>query len=202
MDASYPKRITLKNGAVAVLRPLQPSDEAALCAFFTALPPESTQFLRHDVRDPAVTRRFVRENNPEEVWCILALTEDGQVIGDATLHLHRTGWRRHIGEVRVVVAPALEHQRLATGLIHDLVNQASLRGLRKLEARVLDVQEGAKRAFEKLGFREEARLARHALDLREREHDLVFLTNTVEDLWRKMEDVIHDMELRHWDHGS
>jgi RimJ/RimL family protein N-acetyltransferase len=201
MDATYPMRVTLKNGEVVVLRPLQPVDEAGLVTFFTGLPAESTQFLRHDVRDPEVTRRFVRERDPEGVWCILALTESGRIVGDATLHLHRTGWRRHIGEVRVVVSPDFEHQRLATALIHELVNQASLRGLRKLEARVLDVQEGAKRAFEKLGFREEARLARHAIDLQEREHDLVFLTNTVEDLWRKMEDLIHDMD-RHWDHES
>ncbi len=194
MDPSYPKRVTLKNGAAVLLRPLQADDEAALTAFFSALPPESTQFLKHDVRNPEVLRRWVRQRDPEEAWSILALGDKGKVVGDATLLMSRSGWRRHIGEVRVVVAPELEHQHLATNLIHELVNQASLRSLRKLEAQILDVQEGARRAFEKLGFREEARLTRHAVDLQGQEHDLLILTNSVEDLWRKMENLIHDMD--------
>ena len=37
-----------------------------------------------------------------------------------------TGWRRHVGEIRVVVAPSFQKSRLATTPIHELVNHATM----------------------------------------------------------------------------
>lgn len=195
MDNKYPKKVTLKSGEVVKLRPLVGGDEAALIEFFTGLPREATEYLKHDVHDPEVVKRFVSQIDPDSVWAILALTSEGKVVGDATLHMTHYGWRRHLGEIRVVVAPAYQKQRLATALCHELVNQASLKGLKKLEAHVLDSQVGARRSLERLGFREEAKLKDHAMDLEERLHDLAILTNTVDDLWHKMEDMISDMDM-------
>jgi RimJ/RimL family protein N-acetyltransferase len=194
MDKVYPQRVTLKGGTTVTLRPLQSGDEAALARFFSGLPPEHTEFLKDNVRDAATVQRFLRERENNNIWVILALADDGRVVADASLHTDHHGWRRHIGEVRVVVDPQLHKQRLATTLIHELVNQASIRGLKKLEAQILATQVGARTAFEHLGFREEARLKDHALDHHGRPHDLLILTNTVEDLWRKMEDLIADLE--------
>jgi len=116
------------------------------------------------------------------------------VVADATLHMDRSGWRRHVGEVRVVVSPSFQKDGLATLLIHELVNQASMVGLKKLEAQILDSQLRARTAFEHLGFREEARLKAHAMDLDNKLHDLLILTNTVEHLWNKMEDLVADLD--------
>ena len=44
------------------------------------------------------------------------------------------GQRRHVGEIRGVVAAEVRRQRLATALVHELVDQASLKGLKKIEA--------------------------------------------------------------------
>jgi hypothetical protein len=44
-----------------------------------------TQFLKHDVRDPEVTSRFFTGLDPDRVFCVLALTDDGRVVGNATL---------------------------------------------------------------------------------------------------------------------
>ena len=125
MATHYPIKVTLKGGKQVELRPMEPRDEEGLIAFFSGLPEESTQFLKDEVKDPEVARTFVRELNPERVWPILAFA-DGKVVGDATLHMHLFGWKRHVGEVRVVIAPGYQKQRLATTLIHELVNQAIL----------------------------------------------------------------------------
>lgn len=194
METSYPIKVTLKRGKTVVLRPLEQSDEAALIEFFRDLPRECTEFLKDDVKNPEVVKRFVQKKDPESVWSVLAFSE-GRVVGDATLHMYQHGWRRHLGEIRVVVAPEFQKQGLASTLIHELVNKATLHELRKLEALILDNQVQARKAFERFGFREEARLHDHAMDLDGRLHDLVILTNTVDDLWRKMEDMISDMEV-------
>ncbi len=189
--SEYPKKLTLRAEKTVDIRPLEKGDEKGLIAFFSGLPREATEYLRHDVRDPDVVRRFVSNRDPLKVWPILAVDGD-DVVADATLSVDQHGWRRHVGEVRVVVAPAYQKFGLATALIHELVNQASLRELSKLEAQILGNQTGARTAFERLGFREEARLKDHALDRHKNLHDIVILTNTVDDLWSKMEDMLAD----------
>jgi RimJ/RimL family protein N-acetyltransferase len=191
----YPQRVTLKNGRTVVLRPLESSDEAELARFFSKLPPDQcTGFFKDDVYDSDVVRRFVRQCGADRIWAVLALVETGRVVGDASLHMTRDGWRRHVGEVRVVVAPAFQRQKLDTALIHELVNHASLLGLKKLEALVLDCQVEARTAFEHLGFRLEARLGKHAIDFHNKLHDLLILTNTVEDPWLQMENLVANLE--------
>ena len=192
MSNEYPKKLKLRAEKEVEIRPLEKSDEDGLVAFFAGLPPEATEYLKHDVRDPDVVRAFVRDPNPDKVWPILAF-HDGKVIADASLRMAIYGWRRHVGEIRVVVDPAYQKFGLATALIHELVNHASMRELRKLEAQILDNQTGARTAFERLGFREEARLKDHAMDRQKNLHDIVILTNTVDDLWAKMEDMLADM---------
>lgn len=192
MPNAYPKKVTLNSGKVLEIRPLESKDEEALLSFFANLPHESTDYLKHDVRNPDVVKRFVRHTDLDHVWPIVALTEDGLIVSDATLNMHLRGWKRHIGEIRVVVAPAYQKMDLAKVMIHELVNQASMKGLKKLVAQVLDSQEGARRAFQHLGFAEEARLKDHAMDLDSHLHDLLILTNTVEDLWAKMEELVSD----------
>jgi RimJ/RimL family protein N-acetyltransferase len=194
MDQGYPRKVTLRTGKKVILRPLEDGDEEALYRFFASLPPESTDFLRDDVKDRKVVARWVQERDPDRVWVLLALEEGGAVVGNASLQLSKSGWRRHIGEVRAVVSRELQKQHLATALVHELVNQASLLSLKKLEAQILDVQQGARTVFERFGFREEARLRGHALDLHGKVHDLVILTSAVDDLWKKMEDLIEDLE--------
>ena len=193
MDATYPKKLQLNDGRVVEIRPMESSDLDALVDFFGRLPTDSTDFLKDDVKDPAVVTRFVANYNPELVWPVLAL-KDGRVVGDATLHMQQRGWRRHVGEVRVVVDPEFRRSHLAIGMIHELVDQASLRKLAKLEAQILGSQVGALRAFQQLGFTEEARLKGHALDAAGHTHDLLIMTNTVADLWTKMTDMIEDHE--------
>jgi RimJ/RimL family protein N-acetyltransferase len=191
----HSKQVTLNNGESVLLRPLKPTDEAELVRFFAELPPESTQFLKHDVRDPAVVHGFIERANPEKVWAIVAVTQDARIVGDATLHMTRRGWRRHVGEVRGVVAEDYRRQRLATALVHELVEHASLKGLRRLEAEVLDTQGAAIKVFSRMGFREAARLPQHAMDLRGQLHDLLILTNSVDDLWESMEELISTLDI-------
>ena len=193
MDQGYPRKVTLKGGASITLRQLSGDDEEALYRFFSTLPPESTEFLRDDVRDRQTIARWVRERDPDRIWVLLAVDERGTIVGNASLHIGR-GWRRHIGEVRVVVSASMQKQRLATALVHELVDRASVRSLKRLEAQILDVQEGARAVFQHFGFREEARLRGHAVDLQGKPHDLLILTSAVDDLWKTMQDLIDDSE--------
>ncbi len=191
----YPKEIKLRDGRSLTLRMLQPDDEERLIEFFAGLPRGSTQFLKHDVRDAEVVRSFVKRINPDSIWSIVAVSPEGKIVADATLHTVSRGWRRHIGEVRGVVAEEYRREGLATVLVRELIEHASARGLRKLKAEILDSQTGAFKVFQRMGFKEEARLKQHALDLDGKLHDVLILSNSVDDLWRNMEELISEMEI-------
>ena len=194
MEEGYPQMAILKSGATVTLRPFEPSDEPEFVQFFSSLPPEHVEFLRDNLRDPEVAHCFIRLREPDQVWTMLAFSEDGRVVGNATLYMDRHGWRRHVGVVHVVIAPEYLRQRLAMRLVRELMSYATLRGLKKLEVQVLDSQTGARIAFKHLGFREEARLRGHAMDLHGKLHDIIILTTDVYDPWRRMEDLVFELD--------
>jgi ribosomal protein S18 acetylase RimI-like enzyme len=191
MESAYPKQNTLKDGQTIQIRPLHWSDETQLIRFFGKLPVSETQYQNKDVHDPQVVRGFATGLDPARVWCLLALSKQ-QIVGNATLHMAQLGWRRDIGRIRLVVAPEYQQLGLGTLLMRELVNQASVKKLRKIEARILGSQLGAKSSFERLGFQEEARLKGHALDVSHQPHDLVIMTVAVDGLLDKLKDAMWD----------
>ncbi len=190
---TYPKKVRLAGTHDLELRPADPDDKAALQAFFDAVPDEDRLFLREDVRDPAVIETWLADIDHTRVLPMLAFDE-ARVVGDATLHRQSRGWSRHVGEIRIVVAREWQHRGVAQALIRELVSEAVNSDLEILEAQVLEGQEGARRAFEALGFKVEATLHRRAKDLDGRIRDVLVLTHNVGELWQRMADMITDSE--------
>jgi RimJ/RimL family protein N-acetyltransferase len=191
--AHYPKTVTLSRGAEVTLRPLVREDEDKLLQFFRSIPEGDRIFLAHDVTNRAVIRKWARELDYDAVLPIVA-EKDGDIIADATLHLNRMGWMRHVGEIRCVVAVEYRRRGLATVMISNLIDNAVLRGLDKIVFEAMGTETGAIQLMLGLGFIKEARLKNHVTDLRGRPHDLVVMTNYVSELWKKMEDLILDSE--------
>jgi len=67
------------------------------------------------------------------------------------------------------------------------VKVAMQHGVDKLVAEVADNQTGAKKAFEALGFKEEALLKGQVKDALGRKRDLCILSNDVSQIWEAME---------------
>ncbi len=189
----YPKTLKLKDGTVIRLRLMTPDDLPKLLEFFRGLPQEDRLFLKEDVTNQAVIERWIRELNYDRVLPVLAEAE-GKIVGDATLHLQRRGWSRHLGEIRLVVATDFQRKGLGTILAREIFHHAVLRGLQKLQALMMESQIGALKAFEKLGFCKAAILKDHVIDIKGNCHNLVIMTNDVGELWRKIGDLILESE--------
>ncbi len=187
----YPQHVTLRNGTTVEVRPLEPTDGPALLAFFRGLPEEDRLFLRDDVTRQEVADRFVQNIDPASVFPIVAVA-DGAIVGEATLHRQSHGWKTHVAEIRVVVGRDLQRSGLGTALARLLVKEAVNAGLDKLVAEVVENQAGARRAFEKIGFRVEAVLKNHVKDIRGMKRDLVIMSNDVSHLWDRMEAMVSD----------
>ena len=151
----YPKEVVLKDGTQVTLRPLERNDAELLVAFFQRIPAEDRWYLRHDVSDPAIVRSWATTLNYDRVIPIVALC-DGQIIGDATLHRHRHGSSAHVGEIRLVIDPAVRTKRLGTWMMFDLIQLATGLGLEKLIAEIASSETTAIRALRHLDFVREA----------------------------------------------
>ena len=174
LEERFPKPVKLEEGTRVILRPLIPQDEAALIEFFKAMPEEDLLYLRDDVKDPQVIKRWC-QNLDYEVTLPLIADLEGKIVGDATLHQEKRGWRCHIGTVRVVIHPQYRGKGLATHLVGELCGIATDIGLVKLDAEFMAEQTRPIAIFEKLGFVNMAVLPQHVRDVKGESHDLVIM---------------------------
>ena len=147
----FQKEGILKDGTRVVLRPMVAEDRDKLMDFFQRVDEKDLMFLRSDVRDPEVIQDWAFNIDYHRVFPLLAEV-DGKIVGDATLHMRRMGWKRHLGNVRVVVAKEYQGKGLGTLLINEIVELAGEFGLEKLVAEIHMEAQGARAAFKKAGF--------------------------------------------------
>lgn len=174
LEERFPKPVKLSDGTWIILRPLIPQDEPALVEFFKAMPNEDILYLRDDVKNPEVIKRWCQTLNYETTFPLIADLK-GKIVGDCTLHQEKRGWKSHIGTVRIVIHPQYRGKGLATALVQEMVNVALDIGLVKLDAEFIAEQTRPIAAFEKLGFVNMAVLPQHVKDVKGESHDLVIL---------------------------
>jgi len=174
----YPKEIQLKDGTSVILRPMTRSDEGALLDFFTSLTDEDRLYTRSDVANVRVVRSWFDQIDYQRVFPLLAVSGD-EIVGDATLHRKPYSWMRHMGGIRIIVAPDYRKLGLARILADELIENAVDEGLERLTADVVVDQDIAIEVFTRLGFRKEATLKDYVLDAEDVKHDLVMMTKDI-----------------------
>lgn len=173
--SAYPKTLTLRDGSTVTVRPLRSVDRDALADFFRRVPEEDRKFLKDDVSRPEVIDAWCREINAARVLPLIAEAE-GKVVADATLHRRAAGWLRHVGEVRLVVDPEYRRKGLGSRLVEEIIQLAQAEeGLDKLVAEMTPEKGAARRAFERLGFRQVAVIPDLVRDQTGTARDLVIL---------------------------
>lgn len=172
--ATYPQTISLEDGTPVTLRPLLKTDEAALLEYFGSLPPEDRLCLKEDVTDPKVIENWIYELDYDAVLSIIAL-HNGNIVGDATLHFNPIGWTKHQGEVRLTTSTRYRVRGLGTVLVQNLIDIATKLNLEQIHIEIPPVLDKAFYLFEKLGFKEVAKLPGFVKDLEGKESDLVLM---------------------------
>jgi RimJ/RimL family protein N-acetyltransferase len=187
----YPQQVTLHDGTRITLSLLESTDGPCVTAFYRGLPEEERMVLKDDVMTDGWAERFLANVARKEVVSVLA--KKGRiVVGEASLYRTLHGWTRHVGEVRVAVDKSERRKGLATELAAALVKTATDLGIEKIIVQVVENQLGARRIFEKLGFRKDAILPHHVMDLSGQKRDLIVLANDVSQIWAAMEAMIQD----------
>jgi ribosomal protein S18 acetylase RimI-like enzyme len=157
---------------------LTPDRVDGLAEFFSQLPEGDLTFVKERVTDRAVVSGWADDEDdgvPAGRWVAC----DGEDVIGYVAVLPLTGWSRHVGELRLVVAPAARGKGVGASLAAHALRQAVEMGLSKLVVEVVAVQEKTIAMFNGLGFRAEALLTDHIRDGRGELQDLVVLAHDV-----------------------
>jgi len=187
----YRKKVKLKNDKTVTFHLLEKGDKEKLHKFFCGLPIEDRLYLRHDVSDISVVESWVNNIDYEKVIPIIAEIDD-RIIGDGTLHMAPHSWSRHVGEIRIVVDCDFRRKGLGMLLAKEIFFLALNVQLEKIIAEMAENQTGAVKVFESLGFKREANLKDHIIDLEGQKSNLIIMSNHVSSLWDIMQDHIMD----------
>jgi len=145
------KKGKLKDGTEVILRPMTKTDRQLVGDFFSRLTPSVLQYVRNDVTNPQVLDKWFAQLDYKKVFPLLGLFEN-RVVADATLHRVTHGWRKHLGNIRIVVDPEFQEKGLGTFMINELVDLAHEFGLEKLMVEFPLKAHGALAMFKKNGF--------------------------------------------------
>jgi len=178
---TYPRSLQLADGRTVTLRRMNSVDADRVLAFARSLPPDDLLFLRTDITDAAVVAQWVANLESGRTLTVLAET-GGAVIGYSSVHKNEVSWQRHLGEMRIQVAPSARAQGLGRVLAAEMFAIARDEGLGKIVVQMTEEQRAARALVERLGFRVEALLQDFVIDRDGRTHDVVLMSYDVSGL--------------------
>ncbi len=179
VNRRYPRQARLADSGEVTLRLMSRNDRQALLNFARHLPGDDLLFLRMDITSEGAIDEWI--TNVEAGRTITVLAEkNGELAGYASLHYNEVLWTRHVGEIRVVVAPKHRRKALGQRLTEEVFAISRGLGLRKVMAQMTPDQVGARATFERLGFRPEALLADFVVDRSGKLRDMLIMSYDVD----------------------
>jgi GNAT superfamily N-acetyltransferase len=169
-----PLSLKLRDGTPIVVRPIGKRDETRLQTFLMAVPEEERLFIKPSLADRTTVRDWCRNQDFEQNLPLLML-HGKKIIGEATLHQRRGGWKRHIGLITLLTHPQYRGRDVSKLLVTELIELARGCGLRRLEAEVNGERKIALDVLSRLGFHKVLDLPDYVLDMKAITHDYVLL---------------------------
>jgi len=160
---------------------LVPEDADGLWNFLTRLPEIDKSHFHEDVDRREVVERWATSIDYDAALPILA-TQGRRVAGSVTLYRNRTGWKQRVGIVRILIASDFRHKGLGTAMIREIRHLGEKLALNYLLAEVIEEQQAAVRALERMGFEKAAVYRNFVNDRKGDLHNLVVLLHPLSGL--------------------
>lgn len=179
--------VRLRDGTEVIIRTMRKEDLEESYHFFKSLAPEDRTYLRTDVTKLNVIKARIKAQEEGLVRRLVAVI-DNKIITDGGLELSGREWKKHQGEIRLIVAT--EYQRKGLGLLmaKELWQLALKEKLQDIVVKIMRPQKGAIRIFKKLGFQEEAVFKDYVTDGKGKKQDLIVMRCDVDKMWKAMEE--------------
>jgi L-amino acid N-acyltransferase YncA len=176
----YPREHQLEDGARITCALMQDGDQKALTSFLSRLTRMDLLYLQFDVRKPEVQKQWFADIAHGKSICICARDPAGMV-GYASIQMSEAAAPDQYGEIRVNISQAYRSRGLGRILTQEIFEVAKILKLRRLTARMLSDQFGAKSAFERLGFHKQSTLHNHVQLKSGETKDLLIMARQLDD---------------------
>ena len=175
---TYQKEAILKDGTKILLRPMVIEDQDALYEFFKAVSEEEARYLRDDIKSRLLIESWAKNLDYSRTLPILAIKDD-IIIADATINRRRSGWKWHVGTVRIFVHKDYRNLGLGEFMVDELARIAYRLGIEKLILEIPDTSVATINAFTKAGFHRAALIPNMAKDRQNMPVDLAVMMKDV-----------------------
>lgn len=187
------KNVRLKDGTEIVLRPLKKKDRNRLTAFFKSLPKEDRIYLRVDVTDKETIKQIIKSSKLGDSKRIIALDKDN-IVADGLLELEKRKWKKHFGEIRLLVSKTYRRKGLGMLLARELYLLAISEKVEEIIVKMMKPQVAAINIFKRMGFKQEAVLPDYVKDLEGTTRDLIIMRCDVNEMWKELEEYLEDSD--------
>ena len=187
------KTETLKDGTKVTIRNLTVEDLDLLMSFYQSLPEEDIKYLRVDVTNRNIVKQRIEASETANIFRIIALQGD-RVIADGALELTTEEWRKHQGELRVIVADEFRRKGVGMIIMRELYFLAIEKKVEKVVAKMMKPQAAARTICKKLGFHEELVIPDYVKDQSGKSQDLVIMTCNIQELWKELDQFYMDSD--------
>lgn len=184
---------TLKDGTKVAIRNLSLNDLDKIMKFYRSLPLEDRKYLRVDVTNKNIVEQRIKAVELGNLFRVIALHGD-DIIADGALELTTEEWRKHQGEIRVIVSKQFQRKGLGMIMMRELYSLAVEKKVEKVVAKMMRPQIAARTICRKLGFREELLIPDYVRDQTGTTQDLVVMTCDIKDFWRELDHFYRDSD--------
>jgi len=174
----YQKETKLKDGTKVLLRPMVAEDQDALYEFFKAVSKEEARYLRDDVKSRILIESWAKNLDYSRTLPILAVKDD-VIIADATINRRRSGWKWHLGTVRIFVHKDYRNLGLGELMVDELARIAFRLGIEKLILEIPDTNAAVINTFTKAGFHRAALIPNMVKDRQNMPVDLAVMMKDI-----------------------
>lgn len=189
------KNVKLKDGTKVLIKSLTIEDLDNSVRFFRALPEEDRAYLRVDVTKRDIVRKRIETIEPAKIVRLVAVYNN-EIIADGALEFEADTWKKHVAELRLIVARPFQHKGLGTLLAHELFSIALNKKVEDVVVKFMGPQVRPRRIFKKLGFHQDAVLRGFVKDIKGQKQDLVIMRCDIDSVWLKIEDLLVESEYR------
>ncbi len=175
---TYQKEAVLKDGTKILLRPMVIKDQDALYEFFKGVSEEEARYLRDDVKSKLLIESWAKNIDYSKTLPVLAIKDD-IIIADATINRRRSGWKWHLGTVRIFVHKDYRNLGLGELMVDELTRIAYRLGIEKLVLEIPDTNTAVINTFTKVGFHRAAVIPNMAKDRQNMPVDLAVLMKDI-----------------------
>lgn len=185
LSGRYPRFIDNERGRFEV-RMMQAGDAGDALTFARSLPEHDLLFLPRNITEPKVLAAWMNQLDRGSIASLVVM-HGARMVGFSAVVSEPRSWSKHVGELRVLIAPEVRDTGIGRALIQESFLLAISRDLEKLTAQMTTDQKSAIAVFQDLGFIAEALLRDHVKDRDGETHDIILLSHNVAEFQARME---------------